>query len=82
MPLIVTALELVPLADVSALSVSVKVADGFKLFKAATPPDTIAVAGEVPAMVFQQSKLSPSGLEDWLAQREKELEVIKCPTKT
>jgi hypothetical protein len=60
MPLIVTALELPPFADSSALSVSAKVADGFKLFTAATPPDTIAVAGEVPAMVFQQSKLFPS----------------------
>ena len=71
-PLIeVAALELPLVADVNALSVSDKVADGFKLFKAATPPDTNAVAGEVPAMVFQQSKLFPSehklGSAYWLS---------------
>ena len=54
------ALELPPVADVNALSISSAVEVGFRLLKAATPPDTNAVAGEVPAIVAQQSKVFAS----------------------
>lgn len=60
MPLLVSDFELPPTVEVNALSVSDKVAVGFKLRSAATPPDTRAVAGDVPRMVDQQSKLFPS----------------------
>ena len=59
------ALELPPVAVVTALSISsaesaVDVLGFFRLLKAATPPDTNAVAGEVPAIVAQQSKVFAS----------------------
>lgn len=60
MPLMETALELPPLVEVSALSISNEVEEGFRLVKAATPPETNAVAGEVPAIVAQQSKVFAS----------------------
>jgi len=60
MPLIVMDLELPPLVDIKAFSVSTKVAWGLRLARAATPPDTNAVAEEVPAVGAQQSKLFPS----------------------